>query len=209
MQSNDTAECNGGGSRWIIGKEEMIEKIESLRPNKTPDAIESLLLSGKIGKIRIDGDGYQRIKGVQLSWLTVEAHKPGFIEWMRMHSHKYVVHHKDGNPLNNIFSNLQVMTRSEHVSMHRIAYNADPMNAEDIKVSHEAQGKAESKTKRKSWIDLKAFKKFFTIGEYAKVSRVSYDTAYNRLTLLLCDNQITCEKMLISERQCNIYRRTS
>jgi len=35
---------------------------------------------------------------------------------------KEVVHHKDGNPLNNVFSNLEIKTRAKHSSDHVFKY---------------------------------------------------------------------------------------
>lgn len=139
----------------------VLSKIETLRVEKTSKKIEQLLLNDKLGKVYTDPGKYQFIGTIRLSWLVVEAYLPGFIKWMWMHPNEYVVHHKDGNPLNNAYVNLQVMKRSAHVSMHNtdlkykeanrirsekiskslIAYNADPNNAEDIENRHKEQSK--------------------------------------------------------------------
>jgi hypothetical protein len=47
----------------------------------------------------------------------------------RLHKHE-VVHHIDENKLNNDLSNLQLMTRSEHTSLHRVK---NPYNSHAIK----------------------------------------------------------------------------
>lgn len=135
----------------------IFEKIESLRSEKSAKEIETMLLDGKLGKIYPDGTGYVRIENILLSWLVVEVHKPGFVQCMWMHPYKYVVHHIDGDILNNICPNLKVMKWGTHTSMHineyftnpdnanainarnkaiseaKIAYFTDPANAEDIK----------------------------------------------------------------------------
>lgn len=45
----------------------MTEKIKALRKDKSPDEIERLLLSGKLGEIRKDSKGYQYIENFPLS----------------------------------------------------------------------------------------------------------------------------------------------
>lgn len=135
----------------------VIEKIKSLRKSETPGEIEKALLSGELGKIWTSSERYQYIETIALSWLVVEVHEPEFIEWMQAHQWKYVVHHTDGNPLNNVYLNLRVMKRSEHIKLHfsdpkftknveqrnekisvsMKAYHADPANVKDI----EARGK--------------------------------------------------------------------
>lgn len=120
----------------------MLEKIETLRNGRTPNKIESLLLAEKLGEIRTRSDGYQFIENYPLSWLVVEIHNSGFIDWMTKHPYKYVVHHIDGDILNNIYENLRVMKWGSHVRLHMSAYYADLVNAETI----EARGK-----KRSNW----------------------------------------------------------
>lgn len=180
----------------------MIEKIESLRTTKTPNEIETVLLSGQLGEIRIGSSGYQYIENLALSHLVVEIHNPGFIKWMLEHPNEYVVHHLDGNILNNVYLNLQVMNRSNHASMHDIVCYADPANAEAV----DDRNKAISKTRRKSWIDLSVFKKLFTVKEYAEVSEIRPGIAHYRLAALLAENQLTCEKAWIGSRH-NVYRK--
>lgn len=202
----------------------MIEKIESLRRDNTPNGIESLLLTGKLGEIRTDTYGYLRITDIKINWLVVEVHKPGFIEWMWKHPNKYVVHHIDGDKLNNVYSNLQVMSRSDHTKLHRTdprfaeteearcrklsksatAYNSDPNNVEDIN----ARAIAMSETKRKKWSDLSKFTKFFTVGEYAEVGGISADRAQHRLMALFREGQVIREKVLSDGKWYNVYRRT-
>lgn len=136
-----------------------LERIESLKnEGKSPDEIESLLLNEELGKIRPDKEGYQYIGNIRLSWLIVEVHKSGFIECMHMHTKEYVVHHKDGNILNNIYSNLQVMKWGNHTKLHcndpkfaeteRIRNKKhskwwnDPVNTEAIKARNEATSRS-------------------------------------------------------------------
>lgn len=76
-----------GKEETIMEKKEMniLEKVESLRSEKTPEEIEEMLLNGSLGKIHSGNGGYQYIEDLQLSWLVVEAHEPGFIrEAMRL-----------------------------------------------------------------------------------------------------------------------------
>lgn len=86
-----------------------LNAIESLRDRKTPDEIETMLLGGEFGEIRTHANSYQYINSLAVSYLIVEIHEPGFIIRMRQHPQEYVVHHKDGNPSNNIYSNLRMM----------------------------------------------------------------------------------------------------
>lgn len=194
----------------------VLEKIESLRKDKTPNEIEDLLLNGKLGNVRADTNGYQYIGIITLSSLVVEAHRFGFVKCMWMHPYKYVVHHKDGNPLNNIYENLQVMKWADHIKFHRTAYIGkkhsdwfkDPVNAETI----EARCKAISKTKRKDngWItpesNFELFGSPFTRKDYAEASKILLVTAWSRLSVLLKEGQITCKKELINGSWCNVYR---
>lgn len=112
----------------------MIEKIKALKNKGLPlEEIENLLLTEELGKIETWPNGYQYIENFALSWLIVEVHKPRFIEWMGAHSKKFVVHHRDGNPTNNLRSNLRIMSRSIHLSLHR----NDPRFAEVEKARNE------------------------------------------------------------------------
>lgn len=203
--------------------ENILTEINALRNKKTPEEIEDLILDGEFGKVVIGLDSYQFIRDFRLSWLVVEAHESGFIEWMRKHPNEYVVHHKDGNKLNNIFTNLQVMSRNSHLSLHRTdpkfagtekarkekfskaisAYYADPANAKDI----EDRGKAISDTKiaKRNWIDLERLKKLFTVKEYAKANNIRFGTAWLRLSILLKDGKVVCEKKLVDRKWYNIY----
>lgn len=199
----------------------ILEKIKILRNEKSPSEIEAMLLTGKLGEIRLDDHSYQRIENLAVSHLVIEVHNPGFIERMREHPNKNVVHHKDGNQLNNAFSNLQTMSRSEHNSMHAtdprfaeakkdmrekiskslVTYNTNPDNAEAIK----AKSEAISKTRRERWIDLSVFKESFTVKEFAKVNMTGYGTAWYRLKMLVNEGQIVCEKKLVRESRLNVY----
>lgn len=98
----------------------ILEKIKALKnEGKSPDKIEKALLSEKLGKIVISHGGYQFIGDLALSHLVVEAHNPGFINWMIKHPNANVVHHKDRDITNNTYLNLQVMSQSDHSRMHR------------------------------------------------------------------------------------------
>lgn len=221
----------------------MIE-IETLREENTLDEIERALLSGKLGSIKIGSGGYQYIGNTLLSHLVIEIYEPGFIE---NYTKDTVVHHKDGNRLNNIYLNLQVMKRSDHTRMHitdprftkteevRVqkisAYHSDPENAEAIEARYDKvsrsmiaylassdntdvikarsrrQSKSLSLTLQKKWLPLETFLKLFTIREYAEASKIGFDTAKYRLTVLFREGKITCEKELIDSHWCNIYRK--
>lgn len=173
----------------------VINEIETLRNKKTPDEIDQLLVNGELGEIHF-WNGRPYIGNLALSYLIVEVHEPGFIENRPKGT---VVHHIDGNPMNNAYVNLRVMSLSDHTSLHR----TDPRFAEDI----ENIGKAISETKRKNWIDLSVFTKPFTVGDYAEASKIGFDTARYRLGMLVKEGELVCEKGLVNGTQCNVYRR--
>ncbi len=64
--------------------------------------------SGKVYAARNVREG-KKVKTVRLHRLVMNCFDPQF-----------VVHHKDGNPLNNVRENLEVMELSEHTAMHNI-----------------------------------------------------------------------------------------
>lgn len=65
-------------------------------------------LDETFGRMMIWIDGEHKRKSHYIWWLNT-GHWP---EWPE------VIHHKDGNPLNDKFDNLQLMTNSEHSELH-------------------------------------------------------------------------------------------
>lgn len=120
----------------------ILTEVESLRDKKTTVEIEQLLLNEELGEIGVSSNGYQYVDDLAVSHLVIEIHNPGFLEWMRNHPNKYVVHHIDSNPLNNVYLNLQVMKRSEHSRIHAVTYHSDPKNVEAKKDTAKAISKA-------------------------------------------------------------------
>lgn len=103
----------------------IIRKIVRLRKEQVlPSEIERLLVDGRLGKITIRQDGHRYVEDYPLSWLIINAYYPKFIECIRLHKNKYVVHHKDGNPLNDSYGNFRVMRRSKHTSSHNAVNRA-------------------------------------------------------------------------------------
>ena len=71
----------------------------------------------KFGKAYIDSDGYYRVNHKRYS--SVMLHRLIFEEFYGMKIPKgYVIHHKNGNKLDNCILNLQLLKRSAHQSYH-------------------------------------------------------------------------------------------
>lgn len=81
----------------------------------------------------------------------------------------YVIHHIDGNPLNNSLSNLKLLSDAEHKRMHRILDNA-------IKYAYESI--------RKPIIQYTKDKQF--VAEYASITEASNATQIKKTSIVNC-----------------------
>lgn len=201
----------------------ILDKIETLRDEKTPNEIEDMLLNGELGEIGTSCDRYQYIGDLAVSWLVIEAHEPGFVEWMSNHPNKNVVHHKDKDILNNAYLNLQVMSRGDHASLHVIAWHKDKVNAEFIKAKGKehsdwfkdrsnaeairACNAKHSKTCEEKRTVPGTLGEFFTVREFAKANKVNIDTASSRVAMLFRDGKVACKEKFIDGYWCNLYKK--
>lgn len=93
-----------------------LERIEVLKDERiTPNTIEEMLLDGRLGNVNRISSGRCTIGSFQRSRLVVEAYNPGFIQQI---GRVRIVHHKDGDPSNDKYVNLQVMERGDHTSLY-------------------------------------------------------------------------------------------
>ena len=99
------------GSKWVADKlnrnylaiQKLAQKL-GVHPNN------SYLYTSKEGYLV---DCKDRNNRVQVHRKVMEKHLG-----RKLHSHE-IVHHKDGNKKNNHYSNLEIMTRSDHMNHHR------------------------------------------------------------------------------------------
>lgn len=113
--------------------------------------------------IKLNGKYYHQIKICQLQWLA----------WRGIIPDKYVLHHKDGNKINDHIENLDCMPKSEHVKYHTIGEKngmwGKHHTEEALKKQREAMigkkhrlGKCDSEeTKRKKSIAISGEKNYF------------------------------------------------
>ena len=74
----------------------------------------------KFGNARIDNYGYYRITSGKEGNNTKRLHDLVFEDyWGGKIPEGYVIHHIDGDKLNNDINNLQMMERGEHISLHK------------------------------------------------------------------------------------------
>lgn len=81
-------------------------------------------ITTKFGTAKINSNGYYEITTRIEGNNRKELHRLIFEDFYKMKVPEgFVVHHKDNNPLNNCILNLQLLSRSEHNSIHKSGEN--------------------------------------------------------------------------------------
>lgn len=83
----------------------------------------SSVLYTKWGNAKINEKGYYRISSSKEGNYNKYLHRLIFEDFYGPIPDACYVHHKDGNPLNNCVMNLQLLTKSEHSSLHNTGKN--------------------------------------------------------------------------------------
>lgn len=127
------------------------------------------------GGIVIDSGGYRRVfmpshpntnsRGYILEHVLVMTEMLG-----RPLQSGEVVHHKDGNRLNNSKDNLRLMTRSQHTSHHRYLNTLSISNRKCIKCKHDS-----TRVKHDRWYKTKNENEFICVICYNNILRKRRD----------------------------------
>ena len=75
-------------------------------------------MSIRPGCVTVNGRGVQRVGLQDGTKSKLEVHRLVAMDLMGADIDGFEVHHKDKNPANNAVSNLEVMTRHDHISEH-------------------------------------------------------------------------------------------
>jgi hypothetical protein len=136
----ETFEIDGNESReFLLGIlkskmeicDELNDKDGSYECHKTIRELEAELKNN--GRKVVDKNGYERGKSEHSDLIHRQnaykyIYKPNRDKYPLPFS-EYVVHHKDGNKLNNHSKNLEIFTKAEHEALHKFGNQHNPVNS--------------------------------------------------------------------------------